>query len=211
MCPQSINVSLAGFLLRPPTWCQGVYPVHTAHNMKQGSWWWFYMCGKFLLHLCVNGDQWWVMIVGENGKTKHKILYHLPQSVRWSVTNTFRFPICWCLWTVTERMWTMRRDIFFESYDQDISTWPKNTYLPTHLPSLASYLPTHLPPLENTLKEPDPRDLCLFRNLIRVLRQHDVTKKTYQHNNLPTYIPASLRKHFSKLFLSKCTRLKRIF
>ena len=148
MCPQSINVSLTAFLLRPPTWCQGVYPVHTAHNMKQGSWWWFYMCGKFLLHLCVNSDESWVMIVGENGKTKHmlKILYHLIQSVRWSVTNTFRFPICWCLWTVTERMWTMRRDIFFESYDQDISTWPKNT-----------------------------------------------------------------RKHFSKLFLSKCTRLKRIF
>ena len=43
------------------------------------------------------------------------------ESVGWSVTNSFRCPLCRRLWTATKRLWTTGRDIFSESYDQQLS------------------------------------------------------------------------------------------
>ena len=40
--------------------------------------------------------------------------------VRPSVSDTFRFPLCWCLWTLTECPWTMECQIFSERYDQEL-------------------------------------------------------------------------------------------
>ena len=43
------------------------------------------------------------------------------QSSVGSVANTFRFPLCWRLWTVVQCLWTTGRHIFFKSYDQQLS------------------------------------------------------------------------------------------
>ena len=38
--------------------------------------------------------------------------------VRPSVSDTFRFPLCWCLWTLTERPWNAK--YFLKGHDQEL-------------------------------------------------------------------------------------------
>ena len=70
------------------------------------------------------------------------------------VSSTFRFPLFRCLWTVTERLQTMGRDIFSESHDRQLHGFPKCickcifakcTRL-THLLSFASLFNQVFPP-----------------------------------------------------------------
>ena len=70
------------------------------------------------------------------------------EAVGWSVVNTFRLPLCRCLWTVRDRPSSTGCDIYS---DQDLSTWKyQPTYSPTNLPI---YL------LQRTSWVRDPRDL----------------------------------------------------
>ena len=46
-------------------------------------------------------------------------LYCLQQVALRPFTDTFTFPLCLCLWTVTERPQNTGRDIFSESYEYD--------------------------------------------------------------------------------------------
>ena len=56
---------------------------------------------------------------------RSKAYYPAPTHVRWSVgppvSDTFRFPLCRCFWTLTERPRTTGCHIFSESYDQKLS------------------------------------------------------------------------------------------
>ena len=89
---------------------------------------------------------------------------YLGESVSQSATDTFSFLLCWCLWTLTERL----------------STWLKK-YLTTYLPT--TYLPTYLSFIENTLWSCDPRNLSASRHLIGVMRRHGLAKKTPLRSN----------------------------